>query len=51
MESLFIKAQVKFKSLKKNEKIATVTILSLFVGLFFFVSGISIGEALYQITH
>ena len=51
MENIFIKAQMKFESLNKNEKIATLTILSFFVGLFFFASGISIGEALYHVTH
>jgi hypothetical protein len=51
MENLLNKIQVKFNSLSKTEKVAAITISSLFVGMFFFVSGISVGEAFYKISH
>lgn len=51
MESLFFKIQKKYKNLNNNEKVAAVTFLSLFIGVFLFISGVSIGEAFYKITH
>jgi len=51
MNNLFIKIQMIFNNLNKHEKVAAITILSLLIGTFFFISGISIGEALFKITH
>ena len=50
MENLLSKFQRKFKSLKNNEKIAAVIILVIFIGMFFFISGISIGEVFHNLT-
>ena len=51
MEDLVVEIQKKYNSLKSKEKIGAVVILLIFMGMFFFVSGISIGEAFYSLTH
>jgi len=51
MDNIFIKARKTFNDLEKKEKVAVALIASLFIALFFFVSGISVGEALFKVTH
>ena len=51
MQDLITKAKSKFNNLKKQEKVAVVSVLSVFAAIFFFNSGISVGEAIYGITH
>lgn len=51
MEDLTTQIQSKFNSLKKNEKVAVVTIVVLLAGSLLFSSGITIGEAFYKINH
>jgi len=51
MNNIFIKARNTFNDLEKKEKVAVAIIASLFIALFFFVSGISVGEALFKVTH
>jgi hypothetical protein len=51
MENLFVKIQAKFRSLKNYERIAFIIALLLFSGIFFFVSGIAVGDALYKVNN
>lgn len=51
MDNLFIKARNMFDNLGKRDQVAVAIIASLFVAIFFFVSGISVGEALFEVTH
>jgi hypothetical protein len=51
MKDFVVEIQKKYGSLKSNEKIGAVVILLLIVGMFFFISGISIGEAFYNLSH
>lgn len=50
MEKLSFKILNKYNSLKNNQKIAVVTFLALFISVFLFTSGVSIGEAFYKIS-
>jgi hypothetical protein len=51
MENIRTKMEKKFDNMGKGERVATITILTIIIGTFFFVSGVSIGEAFYGITH
>jgi len=51
MNNFITKIQRKYESLNTTEKVAALTILTLLIGTFFFTSGISVGEALFKITH
>lgn len=51
MEDLTMRIQSKFNSLKKNEKVAAITIIVILAGSLLFSSGITIGEAFYKINH
>jgi len=51
MKNLVEKTKIAFNDLKPTEKIAVVTVLTIFAGIFFFSSGVSVGEALFELTH
>jgi len=51
MDNPFIKARNTFNNLEKRDQVAVAIIASLFVAIFFFVSGISVGEVLFEVTH
>ena len=51
MQDLFSKIQATFEGLERKEKKASIIFLSLLIGLFFFVSGISVGEVFYKLLH
>ena len=51
MEDLTMRIQSKFRNLEKNEKVAVITIIVILAGSLLLSSGVTIGEALYKISH